>query len=50
MRAGLHCASEAHRSAGTLETGTLRLSVSAFNVPAEIDRAAEILARLLRRR
>ena len=50
VRAGLHCAPEAHRSAGTLETGTLRLSVSAFNVPAEIDRAAEVLARLLRRR
>ena len=49
LRAGLHCAPEAHRSAGTLETGTLRLSVSAFNTPAEIDRAAEVLAGLLRR-
>ena len=49
VRAGLHCAPEAHKSAGTLESGTVRLSVSAFNTPAEIDRAAEVLARLLRR-
>ena len=50
VRAGLHCAPEAHASAGTLETGTVRLSVSAFNTTAEIDRAAEILARILHRR
>ena len=48
LRAGLHCAPEAHRSAGTLETGTVRLSVSAFNTPAEIDRAAQLLAHILR--
>jgi selenocysteine lyase/cysteine desulfurase len=27
VRAGLHCAPLAHRSAGTLETGTVRLSL-----------------------
>jgi len=38
VRAGLHCAPLAHESAGTLETGTVRASVSVFNVPGEIDR------------
>ena len=38
LRAGLHCAPEAHRTAGTLETGTVRASVSAFNTEMEIDR------------
>lgn len=33
LRAGLHCAPLAHRTAGTLETGTLRASVSAFTTP-----------------
>jgi len=31
VRSGLHCAPLAHRTAGTLETGTVRISVSAFN-------------------
>lgn len=31
VRAGLHCAPTAHRSAGTLEEGTVRVSFSAFN-------------------
>lgn len=35
LRAGLHCAPLAHRTAGTAETGTLRLSVSDFNTPEE---------------
>lgn len=36
VRAGLHCAPLAHRSAGTLEQGTVRVSVSAFNTEREI--------------
>ena len=36
VRAGLHCAPTAHRTAGTLESGTVRVSVSDFNTPAEI--------------
>lgn len=36
VRAGLHCAPTAHQSAGTLENGTVRISVSDFNKPAEI--------------
>ena len=39
-RAGLHCAPLAHESAGTLETGTLRLSFSAFNRREEVASAA----------
>jgi selenocysteine lyase/cysteine desulfurase len=43
VRAGLHCAPLAHRTAGTLDTGTVRLSVSAFNNAEEVARVAEIL-------
>ena len=46
LRAGLHCAPTAHTSAGTLETGTVRASVSLFNTPHEMARTAAILSRL----
>lgn len=46
VRAGLHCAPLAHESAGTLETGTLRLSFSAFNTLSEVQRAAVIIRSL----
>ena len=36
LRAGYHCAPLAHKTAGTLDTGTIRLSVSAFNTRCEI--------------
>ncbi len=36
VRAGLHCAPEAHRTAGTMGTGTVRLSVSAMTTEADI--------------
>lgn len=42
VRAGLHCAPLAHRSAGTLDTGTVRLSFghdAAMEQTAELDRA-----------
>lgn len=38
LRAGLHCAPLAHSSAGTLKTGTVRLSVSDLNTVSEIFR------------
>ena len=47
MRAGLHCAPLAHETAGTLETGTIRASVSAFNTMWEIRRFLGELSRLL---
>ncbi|WP_295578854.1 aminotransferase class V-fold PLP-dependent enzyme [uncultured Oscillibacter sp.] len=37
VRAGLHCAPLAHRSAGTLDTGTVRLSFSDFNTSEEVQ-------------
>ena len=36
VRAGLHCAPYAHESAGTLETGTVRVSVGYDTFPGEI--------------
>ena len=47
VRAGLHCAPLAHKTANTLESGTVRCSVSPFNTPEEIDRASEIIKRIL---
>ncbi len=38
VRSGLHCAPLAHRTAGTLDTGTVRLSFSDFNTPEEVAR------------
>ena len=49
LRAGLHCAPLAHRTAGTLDTGTVRVSFSAFNTPQEADRLAEAVGDILRR-
>ncbi len=49
-RAGLHCAPMAHNTAGTLDRGTIRLSFSAFNRPMEIDRATQIIRKLVRNR
>jgi selenocysteine lyase/cysteine desulfurase len=36
VRAGLHCAPLAHRTAETAATGTVRMSVSAFNTMRDI--------------
>ena len=46
VRAGLHFAPLAHQSAGTLEAGTVRASVSAFNTPQEVERFTQEVARL----
>lgn len=43
LRAGLHCAPSAHRLAGTLETGTVRVSVSAFTERNELNMLAYAL-------
>ncbi|MCD7945152.1 MAG: aminotransferase class V-fold PLP-dependent enzyme [Clostridiales bacterium] len=47
LRAGLHCAPLAHRTVGTLETGTLRASVSPFTTPGEVDALASVLCSCL---
>ena len=46
VRTGLHCAPYAHRSAGTDQTGTVRLSFSAFNTRNEV---AQVLALMQRK-
>lgn len=50
VRAGLHCAPLAHKTAGTLETGTVRVSVSAFNTEGEILRFLQDIDRLVQRK
>lgn len=43
VRAGYHCAPMAHKQMNTLETGTVRISVSAFNSLKETDKFLYIL-------
>ncbi len=38
LRAGFHCAPNAHKTLGTYETGGVRLSLSKFNTRREIER------------
>ena len=46
-RAGLHCAPQAHRTAGTLETGALRLSPGYFTTQADINTAIEAITTII---
>ena len=46
VRAGLHCAPLAHRTAGTLNTGTVRLSFSHWNTREEVDRLLEAIGEI----
>ena len=46
IRAGLHCAPLAHDTVGTLNTGTVRVSVSAFNTMEEVEAFAEVIEEL----
>jgi selenocysteine lyase/cysteine desulfurase len=43
-RAGLHCAPEAHRILGSMETGAVRLSLGWASTTEDVDRALEGLA------
>lgn len=43
VRAGLHCAPLAHRTAGTEQTGTVRLSLSFHSTMRQMEQAVEIL-------
>ncbi|HSM06376.1 MAG TPA: aminotransferase class V-fold PLP-dependent enzyme [Longimicrobiales bacterium] len=47
-RSGLHCAPEAHRVLGTLETGALRLSVGWGTTDADVDAALQAVDRCAR--
>jgi len=44
VRSGLHCAPLAHGTAGTLDTGTIRASISAFNTADEVARFVRAVA------
>ncbi len=48
VRAGLHCAPIAHRTAGTLESGTIRVSFSAFNQIRQVECAAAAIRAVIR--
>lgn len=47
VRAGMHCAPLAHETAGTLKTGTLRLSPGPTTTPREIVQFGRTMRRLL---
>jgi len=44
VRAGLHCAPQAHAAVGTLQTGALGLSIGASTTDREINTALEAIA------
>jgi selenocysteine lyase/cysteine desulfurase len=46
LRSGLHCAPLAHRTGGTEDTGTVRLSFSAFNTAAEVEQFLSAMKKL----
>jgi len=48
-RAGLHCAPEAHRVAGTLNTGLVRLSIGHTTTDNEVDQAVAAIAEIASR-
>ena len=48
LRAGLHCAPLAHRTAGTLDTGTVRASLSAFSREWEVERFLQAVRTMTR--
>ncbi|MBR4579515.1 MAG: aminotransferase class V-fold PLP-dependent enzyme [Oscillospiraceae bacterium] len=48
VRAGLHCAPLAHTTAGTLATGTLRLSLSPYNTRREMERCVAAMEKILK--
>lgn len=44
VRSGLHCAPQAHRTIGTLDTGTVRIGLGYFNTEGEIEALASALS------
>lgn len=47
VRSGLHCAPLAHQSAGTLDRGTVRMSLSAFNTLYDVERLVNAVSRII---
>lgn len=48
LRAGFHCAPNAHKILNTGEQGALRISLGAFNTLEETDRFLDILAKIIK--
>ena len=48
-RAGLHCVPLAHRTAGTEDTGTVRLSLSFYSTARQLEQAADKVCRLVKK-
>ncbi len=48
VRAGLHCAPLAHRTAGTEDTGTVRFSFSFYSTAQQAEQAAEALCQTVK--
>lgn len=46
VRTGLHCAPLAHKTAGTLNSGTIRASFSLFNKPEQTEQAAQAVCKI----
>ena len=46
VRAGYHCAPSAHRTLGSFEEGSVRISPGWFNTQPEIERTEEVLGRI----
>ena len=48
VRTGLHCAPVAHKSAGSEETGTVRISFSVFNTLGQVDQVLQRIRTMVR--
>ena len=48
VRSGLHCSPLAHRTLGTMESGTVRASFSCLNTLEDVDRLLEALGDMVR--
>jgi selenocysteine lyase/cysteine desulfurase len=46
VRAGLHCAAQAHKALGTLATGLVRASFGYFNTAGEVDELLKALSKI----
>lgn len=49
VRSGLHCAPFAHKTVGTLDTGTVRFSFSTFTTKNDIEKSCQFIKDLLHR-
>lgn len=49
VRAGLHCAPEAHKKLGTIEEGLVRSSLSFFNTKKEVDKFCTIINKIVKK-